>query len=216
MGAAVEATRPGQTEHVIASHMARELVSRGAQAVVLLVATDERIFRFRHPLPTDKVLDRYAMLILCGRKWGLVCSVTRLVHFGSLPDEVRAKAESTARVDATFIGATRPGRAVRDVFADGLAAYAAEGFPDEWRLHHQGGAAGYEPREFLGTPDEGEPVVEGQAYAWNPSITGTKSEDTVLVGPEECEVITEIPGWPLYRVEVGGREIARPAILVSP
>ncbi len=40
----------------------------------------------------------------------LVCSITRLVHFGLLPDEVRRKAEATARIDATSIAATRPGR----------------------------------------------------------------------------------------------------------
>ena len=55
-------------------------------------------------------MERYAMLVLCGRKWGLVCSITRLVHFGALSDEVRRKMQATAQVDATFIAATRPGQ----------------------------------------------------------------------------------------------------------
>ena len=58
----------------------------------ILIATDERIFNFRHPLPTAKKLERYAMLILCGRQHGLVCSITRLVHFGHLPEEIQKKA----------------------------------------------------------------------------------------------------------------------------
>jgi antitoxin VapB len=56
-------------------------------------------------------------------------------------------------------------------------------------------------------------VEIGQVYAWNPSITGTKSEDTILVGENENEILTEIDGWPTYSVEVNSRIYHRPAIL---
>jgi antitoxin VapB len=56
------------------------------------------------------------MLILCGRREGLVCSITRLVHFGRLPDDLRRKAEAVASVDAAFIDATRPGCTLDEVF----------------------------------------------------------------------------------------------------
>lgn len=213
MDAAIRAVRPGQAEYEIAAGLARETESRGAQAIVNLVATDERIARFRHPLPTGKKLERYAMLVLCGRKWGLVCSVTRLIHFGRLPGEVRRKAESTAQVDATIIAATRPGRSLGEIFGRATAAYAKAGFPDEWHLHHQGGPAGYEPREFLATPNSSDMVSAGQVYAWNPSITGTKSEDTILVGEGSNEILTAIPGWPTLPVAIDGQTIVRPAIL---
>jgi len=85
MDSAARAVRPGQTEYQIAGLLAREAKSRGLQAIVNLIATDVRIFDFRHLLPTDKKLERYARLVLCGRRWGLVASVTRLVHFGPLP-----------------------------------------------------------------------------------------------------------------------------------
>ena len=55
--------------------------------------------------------------------------------------------------------------------------------------------------------------LKGQAYAWNPSITGTKSEDTILVGKEINEILTEIEGWPLIKIEIEGRQVTRPAIL---
>ena len=153
------------------------------------------------------------MLILCGRKWGLVCSITRLVHFGRLPDDVRHKAEACARVDATFIAATRPGETLAKIFQRAVVAYGDVGFADEWQRHHQGGPAGYEPREFLATPDSADVVREGQAYAWNPSVTGTKSEDTILVGADGNDVITTINGWPMLSVQADGKIIARPAIL---
>ena len=213
MDAAIRSVRPGQTEHEIAARLAFETESRGIQCIVNLIATDERIFAFRHPLPTEKRLERYAMLVACGRQRGLVCSCTRLVHFGRLPDEVRRKAEAVAHVDAVFLSETRPGRALGEVFEHARSAYAESGFANEWRLHHQGGPAGYEAREWIAVPGLQDKVVEGQTYAWNPSITGAKSEDTIQVGEDQNEVVTSIAGWPMIEVEIEGQTYARPAIL---
>jgi antitoxin VapB len=213
MDNAIWAVRPGQTEYQIAGLLAHEAESRGVQAIVNLIATDGRIFAFRHPLPTDKKLERYAMLVLCGRRWGLVCSLTRFAHFGRLPDDLRRKAEAVAQIDATFIAATQPGQMLGEIFHRATAAYSETGFPDEWHLHHQGGPAGYEPREYVATPRSTDVVSVGQAYAWNPSITGTKSEDTILVGEEGNEVLTAIENWPTLPVAANGRTFARSAIL---
>ncbi len=213
MDRAIREVRPGQSEYEIAAILARETLARGAQPIVNLIATDERVFKFRHPLPTDKKLEKYAMLVLCGRKWGLVCSITRLVHFGRLPDDLRRKAEACARIDATIIAATKPGQTLGEILKRAVATYAETGFADEWQLHHQGGPAGYEPREFLATANAPDMVAVGQAYAWNPSITGTKSEDTILVGRTENEVLTTISDWPMLYVTVDGRTMERPAIL---
>ena len=215
MAGAIRSVRPGQTEYQIAGLLAQEADSRGAQAIVNLIATDERIFSFRHPLPTEKRLDRYAMLVLCGRRWGLVCSITRLVHFGPLPDELRRKSEAAAQVDAAFIAATRPGRTLGEIFEIAQGAYAKTGFADEWRLHHQGGPAGFEPREYVATPGSTDVVSVGQVYAWNPSITGAKSEDTILVGQDGNEILTTILDWPMLSVALEGQadRMLRPAIL---
>ena len=214
MDAAIRSIKPGQTEHEIAGSLANESYLRGVQAIVNLIATDERVYAYRHPLPTLKKLDRYAMLVLCGRRGGLVCSITRLIHFGPLPDVVKRKAEAVAIIDATMIGSTQPGRPAGEIVKEAIAAYGRAGYPDEWQLHHQGGPVAYEPREYTATTESEELVEVGQAYAWNPSITGTKSEDTILVGEHGNEVITENQDWPTTEVEVFGKIIRRPAILV--
>jgi antitoxin VapB len=213
MDRAIRSVRPGMTEHEIAARLAAEALGRGVLPIVNLVGTDGRIAAFRHPLPTARVLDKYAMLVLCGRRGGLVCSVTRLIHFGRLPTDLRRRAEAVAEVDAAFIAATRPGRRLSQVFQAGLEAYARVGFPDEWRLHHQGGPAGYEPREFVASGNTDDLVRIGQAYAWNPSITGAKSEDTIMVGQEGFENLTAMGAWPTIEAEVDGQVIARPAVL---
>ncbi len=214
MDSAIRSIHPGQTEFEITACLSAETQQLGVQPIVILIATDDRIFHFRHPLPTAKKLDRYAMLVLCGRRQGLVCSITRLIHFGRLPEELRRKAEAVARIDAAMIAATRPGMTLGEIFRILVDEYARSGYPDEWRLHHQGGPAGYETREYLARPDSPEKVLAGQVYAWNPSITGVKSEDTLLVGETGSQVLTAIPNWPVTKVEVGGVSMERPAILV--
>lgn len=208
MNVAARAVRPGQTEYEIAARLSAEVQMRGAQPIVNLIATDERVFSFRHPLPTAKKLERYAMLVLCARKWGLTCSITRLVHFGPLSDDLRRKAEAVARIDATFISRTRPGGALNEIFSAATMAYAETGFADEWQLHHQGGAAGYEPREYLGSPSSVDLVSAGQVFAWNPSITGTKSEDTILVDEFGNEILTTISNWPTVSIPIDGHLVS--------
>ena len=209
---AARAVRPGMSENEIAGLLAQHCYAHNVVPVVNLIATDERIFNWRHPLPTQKKLDRYAMLVVCGRRWGLVASATRLVHFGPIPAEVQRKAEACARVDASYMRATARGATLGDVFHAGAGAYAAMGFPDEWQHHHQGGLTGYAPRELLATPTSSEPIVGAQAFAWNPSIRGAKSEDTLLLTPNTKELITQVDDWPM--IDCDG--ILRPDILQQP
>jgi antitoxin VapB len=200
MVSALQAVHPGMNEYQVAALVSQETLARGVQPIVNLVAVDERIYRYRHPIPTDKILDKYIMLVLCGRKWGQVCSITRLAHFGPLTDELRARILATTQVNATLIEATRPGRSLGELFGVAQQAYARAGYPEEWQNHHQGGMTGYEPREFLALPGSQENVTEGQAFAWNPSIAGAKAEDTMLVCADGNEIITPTPSLPAITV----------------
>jgi len=193
MISALQAVHQGMSEYQIAAAVSHETLTRGVLPIVNLVATDERIYHYRHPLPTDKKLEKYAMLALCGRKWGLVCSITRLIHFGAIPVDLQERILATAHVNAALIKSTQPGRTLAEIFAEEQQTYTRLGYPDEWQKHHQGGMTGYEPREFLATPSSQEMVSEGQAFAWNPSIAGAKVEDTILVGKAGNEIITLTP-----------------------
>jgi antitoxin VapB len=114
-------------------------------------------------------------------------------------------------VDATFINHTRPDRTLGNIFETAVSMYSETGYPGEWQKHHQGGTSGYEPREYLAIPGSTDLVTVGQAYAWNPSITGYKSEDTILVGADHNEILTAMPDWPVIHVD----GIARPTIWVK-
>jgi Xaa-Pro aminopeptidase len=205
LAAVAQGIRPGMSEFHLAGLIGFEAQQRGVQPIVNLIATDERVFRYRHPLPTSKRLDKYAMLVLSGRRLGVVCSITRLVHFGPIRDDLRYRVSATAQVNATLIAHSRPGRCLSDVLAEGQQAYARVGFPAEWHQHHQGGIAGYEPREHLATPESTEVIAKGQALAWNPSIAGAKMEDTILVGVQFNEILTSTPLWPAISITVPGQ-----------
>jgi hypothetical protein len=94
-------------------------------------------------------------------------------------------------------------------------AYSDNGFPDEWKRHHQGGSTGYAGREAFATPSSQIKVLENQAFAWNPSVIGAKSEDTVLCTSAGIEFLTApSPQWPQIEVAVGGKTLARAGALV--
>jgi len=210
--AAARAVRPGMTELQVAASYVGPLMAYGIHVPVALVAADERIDRFRHPLPTDTVVQQRVLLVAGATRWGLNASASRAVYFGQLPDELRRKQHGCALVDLAFTNATKPGATAGDIFAAGAKAYADAGFPGEWRLHHQGGAAGYAGREWTITPGGTEVVQAAQSFAYNPSITGTKSEDTFVLHSDGAADFLSVTGhWP----PVPGTESSypRPAIL---
>ena len=207
------AIEPGWTENDIAGRLAAALWPRNIVPHVTLVGADERLRKYRHPICTQKPVETCVMVVLCGRRHGLICSLTRLVYFGTLAEELAAKHRAVCAVDAVFNLETRVGASVGDIFRAGCEAYAAQGCPDEWRLHHQGGPTGYAGRDYVGTPGESRTVQPMQAFAWNPSITGTKSEDTILALDDGIEILSPPLDWPTITVEHNGVALERAAIL---
>jgi Xaa-Pro aminopeptidase len=214
MTRACHEVRPGLAEHQIAAMLAGDLRAFGIVPTVLLVAADERAYRYRHPIPTGRKLERLAMLVAGGRREGLIATMTRLVHFGALPAELRRKHDAVVRVDTALITATQPGARVAAIFQAGLDAYAQTGFPDEWHLHHQGGATGYAGRDYRATAHTTAIVQPSQAFAWNPTISGTKSEDTLLATDAGPQILTVTRDLPKVDVNWEGGSLERPDILI--
>jgi antitoxin VapB len=205
---------PGLSEYDIEALTAANLLKRGIQPSVYLFAVDERIFKYKHAVARGKRLKQYGMLNLCARKWGLAISITRFVHFGSLPAELEARFKSAAQVNAALLDATRVGATSAGLFKVAQAAYAAEGFPGEERFHHQGGSTGYGEREWLATPNGTVTVVNNQAFAWNPSIRGGKTEDTVILRNGNIEWLTATRELPEIEATANGKVYPANGVLV--
>lgn len=222
MTATLRTVERGMSEADIAARLVSEGAARHCHVPVALVAADERIRAFRHPLPTvapltapgtGKCVEGYVMVAAGFLREGLVVSMTRFKRVSALPAGIAEAYARICAVDARMQMATRPGRTLGDVFGDARQAYVDLGFaPDEWHNHHQGGATGYAGRTAKGTPDAsltilpsrwrntlesrlGAPAASlGMAFAWNPSAPGVKSEDTFLLTENgAAEIITSTP-----------------------
>jgi Xaa-Pro aminopeptidase len=208
------AITPGDSEHELAGLVDDNIRRNACNPIVTLVAADSRIDRFRHPIPTAKKVQQAAMLVSSAVYRGLVSSVTRLVHFGALSDEVKRRHEAVCAVDATAIVATRPGQTVGDVLMKMQHAYRQHGFEDDWQRYDQGGPTGYTAREFTATPGSLVAIRPNQAFAWNPSIAGTCSGDTIIATEGGGVILTGSGTWPVLVPSSGQPIVPRPDILV--
>jgi Xaa-Pro dipeptidase len=204
----------GVTEFDLAAELSSRLVRTGIYPIVLLVGFDDRLTAYRHPLPTMNKLKKLAMVAVCGRRSGLVASASRLVSLGALSPDLRARHRAVVSVDAWLLQHTVPGARVADLFSGLKAEYARHGYPNEWQFHHQGGATGYSVRDYRASDSSKEVVQLNQAFAWNPTIAGTKSEDTIVAKESGFEILTHDPLWPMLEVNLDGAVIKRPDILI--
>ncbi|WP_435320661.1 M24 family metallopeptidase [Haloarchaeobius sp. TZWSO28] len=200
---------PTDTELAVAAELRQKLMRQGIDSPVALVGGSERAQTFRHYTPKDEQLGDYALVSVTATRGGLCTSCTRTVVFNE-PEWLAERHDAAATVEATALAATREvgreGGTAGDVFAAIEAAYESVGYPGEWRNHHQGGAAGFAGREWVATPDSDDTVELPQAYAWNPTVQGAKSEDTVLVTEDGFEVLTRPDDWPTETYEPVGHE----------
>ncbi|RPI10905.1 MAG: peptidase M24 [Zetaproteobacteria bacterium] len=206
-------TRRGEKECAVIGRLSAALWKDRIDPVGVMGAADDRISRFRHCIPMERPIERIFMLSVNARKGGLVVCLTRFVHFGKVPQALRTQYEATVYVDCVLMANTRPGRPARDVLQRGIEAYGEKGYPEEWTLHHQGGPIGYQPRDYRTHPGTADVIAANQPFCWNPSITGTKSEDTILATTEGPEPITRPILFPRLAMEVSGVRFVRPAIL---
>ncbi len=201
---------PGDSEVDVAGEIAEQLWQRDLEPVVLLVSGQDRMRKFRHPLPTSASIGMSAMGVICARRKGLIASATRIIKFGAIDQEMKDAYSRLLNVEAAFLDHTKPGVTFADVFTKGEVAYALNGFDrDEWTKHHQGGPTGYLPRDYPAHEKTTAMIEIRNAIAWNPSAEGLKVEDTVITTDGGFEFLTLTDGWPT--VNVGGRP--RPDLL---
>jgi Xaa-Pro dipeptidase len=208
-GNALREASPMWSECELAGAISEELVAKGIRPTALLVAGEERIFKYRHPLPTSQQLHGLCMAVVCANRQGLTANLTRMRSWGNR--QAPALYEQVLTVEARALDATRPGKTLANVIKVIRDEYASLGHARAFEQHHQGGIAGYRSREILATTDCTTELEKGMAIAWNPSLAGAKVEDTFVLSPSGLENLTSDPAWPTTRIQ--GRD--RTDLLVS-
>jgi Xaa-Pro aminopeptidase len=178
--AVCETVTPSTTEDEAAGILKEACRARGIEAPVALVGSGERAPKYRHYTTTEVEIGDYCLVSVTAFRGGLYASLSRTVAFDP-PEWLRERWAVAARVETTALAATREGGTAGDVFAAVEEAYAEQGWAEEWRNHHQGGASGFAGREWFGEPGSDAAVYLPQGYAWNPTVQGAKSEGTWLV-----------------------------------
>jgi len=214
--AVCETATSDTTERELAADLTGDLAREGIRAPVVLVGGSDRAQRYRHFPPSDAPVGEYVHASVVAVRDGLCASLTRTVAFDA-PEWLDERTAAAGRVEATALAATRSvateGGTAGDAFGAIQDAYAAVGHEDEWRRHHQGGAAGYAGREWKASPDADDPVTTPMAYAWNPTVQGAKVENTWLVTDDGFECLTA-GDWPTVETEAVGFDatLERPEI----
>lgn len=191
----------GQTETEIAGQIKKKCVEQQINPDCVLVGSDERLIRYRHPMPTEKKIEQSLMVVLGGEKYGLNISMTRMVQFGTIPAETAWKYRKVQEIFAAMQFLLKDGLGSSDYFKQVIALYEKNGYGEKWKLHHQGGVTGYGCREEIMSPKSRSVIKFGQAFALNPTITGVKCEETTLFKPSGIEIFTRTNRWPIRQVE---------------
>jgi antitoxin VapB len=205
--------RPGVSEREVATRLLYEYALAGMTIDVLIVGFDERITRYRHPMPSGNTLQRYALLHPAARRWGLHANITRLVHFGEPRPEIGRAMDGVATVGAHVAAMLAPGVPFADILAEQIRLYRVLGYAGEWMHHFQGGITGYTLADATRCQDPEARVAERQAFDYFITITGAKFEEFMLLTEDGIEFASLDPDWPTRTLETPKGEITVPDVL---
>ncbi len=204
LGNAMKQVESTDREIDVAGLITHSLWQADLEIAFLGVAGEERVHKFRHPLPTFAVVENRVSASICAKRKGLIASVTRIVTFGSVTDQMVSDYTSIFKVEAALLDATVVGKPFSDPINAAIAAYPANGFDaDEWTKHHQGGPTGFLPRDWPANQASTRLIANNQPIAWNPTGKGWKAEDTIVATDSGVKLLSNDPDWPSF--EVNGR-----------
>jgi len=204
--------KPGMTEFEITGGLCNALWPHGIDQVLFLVSADERAYKHRHGIPTDKTLEKHLLISVNGRYKGLITTVTRMAHFGKRDEKLVELFEKTCDIECRTIAAVKVGVDDVNAYRACKRAYEETGFAGMWDLHGQGGAQSYNNRDYMVTESSHRVTVENQGYCFNPVIDGVKSEDAFICTKDGPLFITKPMSFPVVERECGGVHFRLPGL----
>ena len=213
MEAAAE-VEPGLTEKEVETLLRKKFAEKDMLGIVVLIGSDDRIKKYRHPVPTSKKIENTVMLAPAVQKWGLTVPVTRMIYWGSsLPRELKDKYQALCEIEASTLASCQPGRKFNDILKMQKKMYRDLGYPREWKEHFMGGITGYIVNDPSRCTDPEAQIKNRQTFNWYLTITGAKVEETTLSRKSGPEILTATGLWPRQEYEVEDFKFKLPQIL---
>ncbi|MGA2502278.1 MAG: M24 family metallopeptidase [Tepidisphaeraceae bacterium] len=213
--AAARELRPGQTEHDIAGVVEHHLHRQGVTPIRVWVTADDRAGRFGCVPPTELKAMQCVVIAASADYRGLVCTMTRMVHFGPPSADFRKRYQAVSNLDAALILSTRTGRSLAEFGGIIQQVCTQEGYPNFANAFHPGGISGYGVCALSAGPEAAWVLRENQSIAWTPALPGARTGDTILLSAKGPEPLTQIQGdWPKLVGHHGGQTMPRPDVLV--
>jgi len=204
----------GMTELEVAGKLMDSFTKREFSADVLLVGSDERLQRYRHCLPTNKKIKKHFLMHVAGRKKGFHANVTRIVHFGTISEEILRKQEAVNQICSYLFSKITAGYHYADLLNDIKLAYKDAGFEKEWKYHFQGGPNGYEPIYTSLVEDSSAVLQNNETYDWLITLPGAKTEELSLLTERGVEILSLSKRWPGKEFIANGKVFTQPDILM--
>lgn len=203
----------GMSEYELAGVISKKLWEENIEPITILIGFDERAFKFRHPVMAGAQLENYALIAICARRNGLIASLTRNILVET-DEELLEKHKKCAYVDAVFTHSIKAGNNIRNLYKEASRAYKKVGYEGEQNYHHQGGLTGFVPRELKADDNSDHIIRNNEAFAFNPSLQGAKTEDTILLTKDGVEVMTYTGSYTYVDIEIDGIVYQKPTAYV--
>jgi Xaa-Pro aminopeptidase len=206
--------QPRMTERQVLGHMWGLYAEHDFDGDCMFVVSDERIRRYRHAVPSNKIIERVVILAPATYKYGLHFPVSRVVYFGQPTGDERRRHMAVSTIQAAMVAHCRPGMPLTAMRQTCLDLFDQLGFPEEKTNHWHGGPTGYRVSYPERCQDPTEVVKPSMALGWYITVAGAKSEEVTLVEEHGSGLITVDPTWPMLEIEYQGQKIAVPDVLV--
>lgn len=203
--------KPGMSEYEITGGLCEALWKDNIEQMLFLVGTDERARLYRHAIPTAKKLDKQVVISVNGKYKGLITTVTRIVHFGK-NEQLDRYYHDAVNVDVDTLSTLQIGCDDLQAYHANRRAYCERGYEDMWAAHSQGGAQGYDNRDYTITESNHGITQKNQCYCFNPVIHGAKTEDAVILTDKGFIEVTRPVSFPAIECEINGTVIRKPGI----
>jgi Xaa-Pro dipeptidase len=207
--------KPGMVDYEAEAMLLYEYAKENIQCDVLLIGTDERIYKYRHPSPVGRRLGNYVFLHPAVRSGGLHCNITRSIYFGdTLPSDIDRAYSAVSQIEAYCMSMCRTGNRWSDILEGQKRLLKELDFEEEWKGHYPGGRTGYFVCQADLSLNRENRISNNEAYDWFITVTGAKVEELSINHNGSLSICSHTGLWPSKKISIDDTTLDIPQIMM--